>query len=419
MVSAATLLFTYCRPKHTREVLNGLKHSTILPERLIIYQDGISEDTSEDKIKLWKEVNSIIHGVNWCECDVIEAKKNQGLSDSIVRGINRAFEYFDAIIVLEDDCVPQPTFIEFMLKSLEKYANAPNVFCINGSDEPVEVIPNGYDAYFMGRINSWGWATWKSKWRSFDRNYRIIKEIRSDNDLSKWLDVWGRDLEATLHMNVSGETDSWAAFWALSVMKRKGLCLSPYKSLVNNIGFDGTGRHCGCNKPISELDEAARKDFRLPDNAEVIKNYEVIFDNYYNWIDPLVREKYYTDVLIKWIEVIEKEGSIWKWSKKTRVNQVYVWGLGKVGKVTVKELGKYLRVNGIIDRNNSIIEYCSIRVIQPQDIPEGAGTIVVVPGYDMKNIYQLASSVGGIQLIPIHNFLEQVKDTWNEDKAQE
>ena len=415
MVSTATLLFTYCRPKHTREVLNGLKKSTVMPEKLIIFQDGVPEGASDDKVNLWKEVNSIIHQVNWCECEVIEAQKNQGLSDSIVGGINRALEAFDSVIVLEDDCVPQPTFMEFMLKSLEKYADVSNVFCINGSDEPVEIAPNGYDAYFMGRINSWGWATWKKKWASFDRDYRIIKKIRSDSDLTKWLEVWGRDLEATLHMNVSGETDSWAAFWALSVMKKKGLCLSPYKSLVDNIGFDGTGRHCGCNKPVSDLDVSMHKDFKLPDNVEVISNYEVFFDNYYDWIDPLVREKYYTDVLIKWIEVVERPDSIRKWREKTRINQVYVWGLGKVGKLTVNELGKYINVQGIIDRDSSIKEYSSIRVIQPQDIPEGAGFIVVVPGYDMKNIGHLAPAHEGIHLLPIHSFLEQVKDLYSED----
>ena len=38
----ATIIFTYNRSSHTEKVLNSLKSNTVLPEKLFIFQDGLS-----------------------------------------------------------------------------------------------------------------------------------------------------------------------------------------------------------------------------------------------------------------------------------------------------------------------------------------------------------------------------------------
>jgi hypothetical protein len=65
-----------------------------------------------------------------------------------------------------------PGFMRYMNAALIKYKDQANVYCINSINEPVDVPQNGFDAYFMGRINSWGWGTWRDKWLHFERNYR-------------------------------------------------------------------------------------------------------------------------------------------------------------------------------------------------------------------------------------------------------
>ena len=58
---------------------------------------------------------------------------------------------------------------------------------------------------------------------------------------------------------IAGKIDSWAIVWYLSVFMRQGLTLFPIRSLVGNIGFDGSGTNCGTDRsPIYEAVENFR-----------------------------------------------------------------------------------------------------------------------------------------------------------------
>ena len=39
----------------------------------------------------------------------------------------------------------------------------------------------------------------------------------------------------------SGKDNIWSINWAYSILKNNGLCITPSKNLVQNIGFDGSG----------------------------------------------------------------------------------------------------------------------------------------------------------------------------------
>jgi len=43
--------------------------------------------------------------------------------------------------------------------------------------------------------------------------------------------------------NYTGRNSTWAVFWYATIFDKHGLCLTPSKSLVNNIGLDGSGMH--------------------------------------------------------------------------------------------------------------------------------------------------------------------------------
>ena len=222
----ATIVFTYNRSIHTEKVLTALSQNEAIPEKLFLFQDGLKK---EEHRKEWQKVNNLIKKVDWCDCEVIVAGENKGLSDSIIYGINYVFQDYDAVIVLEDDCVPQPCFMTFMYQSLEKYACAEDVYTINGYTYPIEVEGNGTDAYFIRRTCSWGWGIWKERWSHYEQNYRMLGHIMNDSELAEQLHVWGEDLESHLLGNIYGNCDSWAVFLALMVIERKGYCLYPYR----------------------------------------------------------------------------------------------------------------------------------------------------------------------------------------------
>lgn len=382
-MKVATILFTYNRPWHTQMVLESLSNSITLPEKMYIFHDGKKDTTNEEK---WSKVETIIRNVDWCDCEVITSEINKGLADSVVLGINYVIANYDAVIVLEDDCVPHRMFMDYMIMSLNKYKNQKQVYCINASSEPVDVPPNGTDAYFIGRMNSWGWATWKDRWAYYDRDYRIIGEIKKNSEINEWNQIWGQDLEPTVLSNVQGETDSWAVFWALSIIRQKGLCLAPYKSFIDNIGFDGSGVHCGIGNSMLKLINPKKTSITLPDQVKIIDDYEQIFANYYPWIAPIKREIYYKNFLTKWVDIKIHGRHIGDWLIINEKKKISIWGMGKICDLLLNDIQSNIEVEFIVETTPQISEYKGIPVISPQNLTNTIDALVVIPGYDLKHI---------------------------------
>lgn len=258
----ATLLFTYNRRRHTEIVLRKLRQNINHPEKLFIFQDGLRE--SEDAEE-WNKVNQFIKRVDWCDTEIIVSEYNKGLAASIVAGITYVFKEYDAIIVLEDDCIPAPSFINFMRQCFEKYQHDKRVYSVSGYAYPISLAKQTYDIYGCGRISSWGWGTWRDRWEYYKKDYELVRKMKQEKTASRNLAIWGTGLEDMLVGNIRGICDTWAAFWALNVIAKGGVCVNPYKSLIRNIGFDGSGVHCSVTDRYDvELDETEKVTFNLP-----------------------------------------------------------------------------------------------------------------------------------------------------------
>ena len=237
----ATLLFTYHRYEHTKKTIDALSKNTELPEYLIVFQDGKNNKTD---IGGWDKVNALINEINFCPTEVIVHDKNRGLANSIVEGINYAMKSFDAVIVIEDDCVTAKGFMSFMVQALKQYEQYEKVLQIGGYSIPF-FDESKEELLFYGRAETWGWATWKEKWKLYDNKDRdLIERICNDKRLSTNLGIWGGDLFDMYCAQIEGKIDSWAVFWALSFIENDGVVLAPRKSLVSNIGLDGSGTNC-------------------------------------------------------------------------------------------------------------------------------------------------------------------------------
>lgn len=249
--------------------------NSVKPQKLFIFQDGPNEETVIEK---WNEVNAIIHAVDFCETKVVVSEQNKGLASSLVDGISSVFQEYDAVIVLEDDCVPAPGFMEYMSQSLNYYEKANQVYSISGYAWPISVKKDEYDTYFTGRESTWGWGTWKNRWEQFEKDYTIYKKLKYTREGSENLALWGSDIEPVLIGNVTGQTDSWGLFWGLKIIEKKGLCLAPYESLINNIGNDGSGVHCGTTNDYDvQMNLDINKNYRFPDMIEVRTDVKTAF----------------------------------------------------------------------------------------------------------------------------------------------
>ncbi len=275
----ATLLFTYHRSYHTEQVLLSLKNNTVLPEKLFIFQDGLKPD--EDDCE-WKKVNELIQKIDWCENEIIISDYNKGLAASIISGVNYALEEYDAVIVLEDDCVSSQSFMQFMIQGLTQYKKNEKVYSISGYCWPLALKQNEYDAFCCGRVSTLGWGTWKDRWAKFNRDNSIIKRLKANQTESRNLAAWGKDMETMLFGTIMGQFDSWGVYWALNIIENGGICINPYKSLIKHIGWDGTGTNTvKSDKRESNFSDDLVVEFRLPDETIVLESTEEVFVRLY------------------------------------------------------------------------------------------------------------------------------------------
>lgn len=240
---APIVLFTYNRPEHTEQTLIALSQNDLASEsKLFIFSDAAKGDASTQEIRKIIEVRKIIRKKLWCkEVQIIERQKNWGLADNIVNGVTQIINQYGNIIVLEDDIVTSKGFLKYMNESLNLYKTEDKVMHISGYTLPVE--EKLAETFFYNATSCWGWGTWERAWKHYQPDASVLlKQITNIKHFN--LDS-SYDFYSHLLKNVEGTLKTWAIKWHSSVYLRKGLCLHPRLSLVQNIGMDGSGIHSG------------------------------------------------------------------------------------------------------------------------------------------------------------------------------
>ncbi|MFN5854764.1 MAG: glycosyltransferase, partial [Pseudanabaenaceae cyanobacterium] len=244
MKLAPIAFFAYKRPEHTRKSLESLarNHGAEASE-LFIFCDGIKK--SEDRAAI-QQVREVIRSQQWCgRVHIIEREQNMGLAKSVIQGVTDLCNQYGKVIVLEDDLVLSPFFLEYMNQALDTYVADSQVVQISGHMFPVEFPPSQMDCVFLPFTTSWGWATWQRSWQHFDPDMRGYAELKSNSRKQHKFNLNGSyNYFSMLELQINGKIDSWAIRWYLSTFMLDGLTLFPKKSLVTNIGFDGSGTHC-------------------------------------------------------------------------------------------------------------------------------------------------------------------------------
>lgn len=236
-------LFVYNRPWHTRQTVEALANNHLADKSdLIIFSDGPRNKEDETDVGEVREYIKSINGFK--SVSVIRNEDNAGLANSIISGVTKVVGEYGKIIVVEDDLITSPFFIEYMNTAFDLYQDTQEVMEISGYMFPIE---NGAEdnALFLPLTSSWGWGTWRRAWEHFDPDMKEIEALRNDEALKRKFNIDGAcNYYGMLENQSLGKTDSWVIRWYLNVFMNNGLTLFPRRSLVDNIGFDGTGVHC-------------------------------------------------------------------------------------------------------------------------------------------------------------------------------
>ncbi len=218
MVSATPpiLFLTFNRPDTTARVFGAIRAAQ--PARLYIAADGPRPDRPGE-LERCAEVRRVATAVDWpCEVRTLFHDKNLGCRSAVSGAITWFFEHEEEGIILEDDCLPHPSFFHFCSELLQRYRNDHRVMCVTGNNFQPDMRDWPYSYYFSIFNHCWGWASWRRSWKLYDT---ALDEFNPDSaallfrSLSQ-TDHFSRFFSEQLGSIKSGNLDSWAYVWTWS-----------------------------------------------------------------------------------------------------------------------------------------------------------------------------------------------------------
>jgi hypothetical protein len=236
-------LFTYNRPHHTRKTIEALQLNKLSSDSdLFIFSDGPKEGLPGTQVR---EVRNYLKTISqFKSVRIIERKTNLGLSANILDGVQQVIAEFGKVIVLEDDLLTSPYFLDYMNEGLRLYEHDERVISINGYIYPVEEkLPS---TFFLRGADCWSWATWKRGWDLFQPDGRLLLKGLMESNQTELFDFDGSyPYIQMLRDQIDGKNNSWAIRWYASAFLENKFTLYPGKSLVSNNGGDGSGTNNG------------------------------------------------------------------------------------------------------------------------------------------------------------------------------
>ncbi len=252
-------IIVFRRPELTKRVLAAL--SLAKPERLFVIADGPRSGRSDD-VEAVLATRALFEDLTWpCEVTKIYSDTNLGLRNRVISGLDEVFRHVDSAIILEDDCLPAPSFFEFASALIDRYQDNPAVALVSANNfAPKKSEVSTY--YFSTHANIWGWATWRRTWLDFRKSKQVSDLTHSE--IEKILELVGgkrqRSAFAKL-LRLSGSLDSWAIQFATFIYLNKLLSAVPSQNLVTNVGFGAASTH---TKFESWADEIPLGDMNFP-----------------------------------------------------------------------------------------------------------------------------------------------------------
>lgn len=252
MFTKPVLFLIFNRLDTTKQVFEAIRQAK--PPRLYIASDGPRENREGEAEKVQKVRDYVLSNIDWdCELKTLFRDENLGCGKAVSGAITWLFENEEDGIILEDDCLPHPTFFSYCEELLDYYKDNEQVMTI-GSNQFFDFKYGDASYYFESIHQSWGWASWRRAWKKYDFTLENIPKWKIEEGLfyiynndemrEYWLNIY--------YQMINRKIDTWDYQWVFSIIANNGLCVIPNTNLMTNIGFSGEATHTGDkNNPLA------------------------------------------------------------------------------------------------------------------------------------------------------------------------
>lgn len=259
---APVLFLVFNRPESTHQVFEAIR--AYQPSRLYVAADGPRPEKAGEWMRC-AETRSVLKKVDWdCSVESLLRDKNLGCGTAVSEAISWFFDREEEGIILEDDCLPDPSFFSFCEEMLDRYRDQPEVGSVSGNNFLPRGLhmeqPYGFSKY----VQIWGWATWRRFWKNYDFRLagdwgeweKIIRRVNPvQNQANYWLQIF-----KTLH---AGLIDTWDYQVMFSAWRHDYVHIFPSRNLVANLGYGTDATHTTFQSPLAHLPRESIKDYRV------------------------------------------------------------------------------------------------------------------------------------------------------------
>lgn len=244
-MDSAVLFIVFNRPEVTARVFAEIRRAR--PPRLYVAADGPRSDRPDD-VENCRRTRAIIDGVDWpCELHTRFQNENIGCRKAVSGAIDWFFMNEECGIVLEDDCLPEPTFFNFCEQMLVRYQDDARVGHITGTAffDATSLRDIDSDYVFSHHITVWGWASWRRAWRDFDLDLAAWNSFPRERLLPSMY-PWAPERTVRANDNAraqAGSANAWDYQWSFTNRSQSRLAVVPRRNQIVNIGFGDGATH--------------------------------------------------------------------------------------------------------------------------------------------------------------------------------
>lgn len=261
----------------------------VRPSTLLIIADGPRNEAERATCDAARQVT---HKIDW-NCDVRRnySETNLGCRRRMYTGIDWVFSQCEQAILLEDDCLPHPTFFRFCTELLDYYRDDERVMMISGDNMQHGRRWTPYSYYFSVATHIWGWATWRRAWKHHDATMSDWPEHPASDFPGNFVPCAAarRYYRKMMDETYTNKLDTWDLAWMYAVWKRRSLAILPEVNLISNIGYGPDATHTKKLDPFAALPTEAMQ-FPLWHPPE-IKNLVEADQNFFNLEIKELREQ--------------------------------------------------------------------------------------------------------------------------------
>lgn len=276
-VATPVAFFIFNRPDVTAKVF--AKIAAARPRKLLLVADA---PRSAEETDGCRAARAVVEKIDW-ECEVLRnfSEVNLGCRRRVSSGLDWVFSQVEEAIILEDDCLPTPSFFDYCSNLLERYRDDERIMHISGDNFQRGQSRTDASYYFSHYPHIWGWASWRRAWQYYDvtmatwpANRALIRGLFANEEEANF---WAEKFDRVY----AGKIDTWAHQWTYTCLSQSGLTIAPNVNLVSNIGFGPGATHARRKKEYAELPTVDIGELRHP--QFVVRHAEA--DDYaFNWL---------------------------------------------------------------------------------------------------------------------------------------